>query len=159
MLPLRKTIYATELTQEKIRERLAENIMTGPNFHNEKSYHGDFTPTHFSVRKISSKLKKRGVNPTVEGTFADVDGKLHVTLQLRPHVIWLVVLGILTVLFTFCLVLSVPQIIKTGSPAILLTGLIPSLLIYGFFRVIFFIQSSTDIYFWEHILQLKEIGK
>ena len=158
MLPYHKTVYATELTQEKIGERLADNIMTGFTFHNEKPYHGDFTPTRFSVRKINSKFKKHSVSPTVEGTFADFDGKTHVTLHLRPHTIWLFALGILCISFVFCLVLAVPELIKTGSPAILLTGLIPTLLIYLFFRVIFFIQSSTDIYFWEHILQLKEIG-
>lgn len=158
MLPFRKTVYATELTQEKINERLAENIMTNFTFHHEKSYHGEFTPTRFSVRKISSRFKKRSVNPTVEGTFANFDGRMHVTLHLRPHTIWLFALGILSISFAFCLVFAIPELMKTGSPEILLTGLIPTLLIYLFFRVIFFIQSSTDIYYWEHILQLKEIG-
>ncbi len=159
MLPFHKAVYTTELTQEKISERLAENIMTGFTFHHEKSYHGDFTPTHFLVRKIDSKFKKRTVNPIVEGRFADFDGRIHVTLHLRPHTIWWFILGTLGIFFAFCLVFAVPELMKTGSPQILLTGLIPTLLIYLFFRVIFFIQSSTDVYFWEHILQLKEIGE
>jgi hypothetical protein len=157
LLPFRQVTYQTDLTPDQIWQRLTENVITGFTFYSKKPYYGSFTPYSFSVRKTSSNVKKQGLGPSIEATYRTRNGKMLVTISLRPHTAWIVTL----VLFGFPLVmfvaLGIPEFFKTGDIAVLLNSLFPGMVLYGVFWFIFQMQSSSDIRFWEHTLQLERI--
>ena len=157
LLPFRQINYQTDLTPDQISQRLTENVITSFSFYSKKPYYGGFTPYSFSVRKTSSNFKKQGLGPNVDGFYRASNGKMMVTLNLRPHTIWLVVLFLFGFPIVIFMVMGIPEVFKTGEPAILLNIIFPALVLYGIFQIVFQIQSSADILFWEHTLQLQKV--
>ena len=156
LLPYRHIDYQTDLTTDEIGQRLTENVITGFSLYSKKLYYGGYTPYSFSVRKTSSNFKPQGVSPNVDGTYRISNGKMRVTLSLRPHTIWFIVLFVLGFPSVFFVVLAIPEFFKTGDIGIVLNGLFPALVVYGIFWIIFQMQSSSAIRFWEHTLQLQK---
>jgi hypothetical protein len=157
LLPYRQIDYQTDLTPDQISQCLTENVITGFTIYSKKPYYGGFTPYSFSVRKTSSNFKQQGLGPSVEGRYRISNGKMLVTLRLRPHTVWLVALclfGFPILLFT---ILGITEFFKTGDVTVLLNMLFPALVLYGVFWIIFQVQSSADLRFWEYTLQLQEL--
>ena len=157
LLPFRQLTYQTDLTPEQISQRLTENVITSFSFYSKKPYYGGFTPYSFSVRKTSSNFKKQGLGPSVDGTYKNSNGKMLVTLSLRPHTAWIITLFLFGFPLVMFVLLGIPEFFKTGEIVILFNSLFPGMVLYGIFWFIFQIQSSADIRFWEHTLQLEEI--
>ncbi|QDK82772.1 hypothetical protein EXU85_30855 [Spirosoma sp. KCTC 42546] len=155
--PFRQLTYQTDLTSEQISQRLTENVITGFSLYSKKPYYGGFTPYSFSVRKTSSNIKKQGLGPSIDGTYKRSNGKLLVTLSLRPHTAWIVGLCLFGFPLVMFAVLGITEVLKTGEIAVLLNCLFPAIVLYGVFWLIFQIQSSSDIRFWEHTLQLEPV--
>lgn len=157
LLPFRQLTYQTDLTPEQISQRLAENVITGFSLYSKKPYYGGFTPYSFSVRKTSNNFKKQGLGPSIDGTYRTSNGKQLVTLSLRPHTVWIITLFLFGFPLVLFMALGIPEVFKTGNLAILLNILFPVLVLYGIFWLIFQIQSSSDIRFWEYTLQLEPV--
>jgi len=155
LLPYRQIDYQSELTPEQISQRLTENVITGFSLYSQKPYYGEFTPYSFSVRKTSSSVKKQGMGPSVDGTYRISNGKMLVTLSLRPHTAWIVALSLFGFPILLFILRAIPEFFKTGDLALLLNILFPAMVLYGVFWIVFQVQSSADIRFWEYTLQLQ----
>jgi hypothetical protein len=157
ILPYRRIDYQTDLSPDQISQCLTENVITGFSFYSRKPYYGSVTPYSFSVRKTSSNVKKQGISPSVDGTYRTSNGKVLVTLSICPHMVWIVALFLFGFPFVLFMTLAICEFFKTGELAILLNSLFPAMVLYGIFWIVFKRQSSSDIRFWEHTLQLREI--
>lgn len=156
LLPFRQLNYQTELTADVIGQRLTDNVITGFSFYSTKPYYGSFTPYGFSVRKTSSNFKKQGISPSIDGMYRASQGKMLVTLSIRPHMVWFVALFLLCFPFVFFIILAIPEVFRTGDITILVNTLFPAVFVYGIFWLIFQVQCSSAIRFWEQILQLEQ---
>lgn len=159
LIPFRQLTYQTDLTPEQISQRLTENVITGFSLYSQKPYYGGFTPYSFSVRKTSSNFKKQGLGPSIDGSYKNSNGKIVVTLSLRPHTVWIIFLFLFSFPLAMFVISGIAEVFKTGELTILLNCLFPITFLYGVFWLIFQIQSSSDIRFWEHTLQLEEIHR
>ncbi|MVM33085.1 hypothetical protein GO755_23795 [Spirosoma sp. HMF4905] len=157
LLPFRQLTYQTELTSDQIGQRLTENVITGFSFYSKKPYYGSFTPYSFSVRKTSSNFKQQGLGPSIDGTYRISNGKMLVSISIRPHTIWIISLFVFSFPIVMFVAAGIPEFFKTGDIAILLNSLFPALFLYGIFWLIFQMQSSAAIRFWEQTLQLDKL--
>ncbi|QHV99554.1 hypothetical protein [Spirosoma endbachense] len=156
LLPYRQINYQTELTPDQIRCYLSEHVITGFSFYSHKPYYGDFTTYSFSVRKVSSKIKKQSFAPSIEGMYKSSKGKTLLSLSLSPSPVLIVAFLLFAFPLALFLFFSVSEFFKTGDLNIVISGLMPIVVWYGIFWLIFQMQSSTDIRFWVHILDLRE---
>lgn len=159
LAPYRQQEYQTDLTANQIGQCLTEQVITGFSLFSNKPYYGDVTAYSFSVRKTSSKIKKESLSPSIEGVFSQHNGETSVTLHVRPHPLVIVVFGLLFFPLLLLLVLGIPEFFKTGDIAMIANSLVPMFFLYGIFWLIFQIQSSAAIRFWEYTLQLRALQK
>ncbi len=155
LFPDHQIEYHTELNPDQIGHCLSETVLTDFSLFSRKPYYGSFTEASFSVQKTSSRFNQQGLSPRIEGRYSIHNGSVGVTLRLQAHPFLigvLVVLGLPLVLF-LCIV--VPEVLTTGEIDLLLNGLVPAVVLYAAFRVLFFVQTRSDIRFWEQALQLR----
>ncbi|MVM39288.1 hypothetical protein GO730_19850 [Spirosoma sp. HMF3257] len=157
LLPFRQLTYQTELSADQIGQRLSDNVITGFSFYSKKPYFGSFTPYSFSVQKTSSNFKQQGISPSVDGMYRISNGNMLVTLSIRPNTVWVVALFLFAFPCVFFIVLAIPEVFRTGEIEILIQSLFPATLVYGIFWLIFQMQSSAAIRFWEQTLQLEKL--
>lgn len=155
LAPYRQLEYQTDLTVNQIGQCLTEQVITGFSLFSNKPYYGDVTAYSFSVRKTSSKFKKESLSPRIEGVFKSHNGETAVRLHVRPHPLVIGVFGILFFPLLLLLVLGIPELFRTGDIAMIANSIVPMFFLYGIFWLIFQIQSSSAIRFWEYTLQLR----
>lgn len=157
LLPARQIEYQTDLTPDQINQRLTESVITSFTIYSKKPYYGGYSPYGFSVRKTSSNFKRESISPSVEGSYRTGNGNVLVTLRLRPHTIWVIALFLFGFPFGLFLLFSISAFFRTGDIEALFSGLFTIAFFYGIFRVIFKIQSDSDIRFWEQRLELQPL--
>lgn len=147
--------YQSELTPEQIGQRLTENVITGFSLFSRVPYYGNYTASSFSVRKTSSQFKKESLCPRVDGSYWMNNGHVLVRLTLQPHPVLVGGYLLLMTLLGLLLVAVAPDVLLRGELDQLLNALLPAVITYGAFRLLFDLQSRADIHFWEHTLQLR----
>jgi hypothetical protein len=159
LLPYWRIECQTDLTYDQIGQCLLENVITGFSFYSRKPYYGSFTPQAFSVRRPWSKFKKISLAPSVRGKYAMRDGKMAVTLSVRPHPIWLTIFVLFVSQGLVYWVAVFPEVYRTWDISLLLRGFFPLAIVYAFPWLLFRAQCGADLRFWKQALQLREIAR
>ena len=154
--------YQTNLTDDQIGQCLRENVLTGFvvgfTIYTRKPYIGSFTPQGFSVRRVRSRSAPRGsLAPSVTGTYGMRDGKMVVTLSVRPHPILLAIFILFAASAMFFWVLAILEVYQTWDITLAANPSCTLAFVYGLPWLIFRIQCGADLRFWKQALHLQEI--
>lgn len=157
-LPYRTLDYESPLSPAEIELRLQQSVITGISLYSVKPYYGRYSAFDFTVRKVSSRMKKQSLSATVEGMYRERGAITSVSLCLRPHPLLLIFFGLFCLPVVLIGISSIADLFRSWDIGAALGGCVPGFVAYLIVCAVFNAQFNAAQRFWEFTLQLQKTG-